>query len=100
MRKALFCATEKIPGLWACMVCRKRSIDDRLDATVARTAVVLDAGFDARGCGGGSGRVFEVDLPANVNAWHDRLRTTFGELPSWLADPVCLLVLLVCPGRS
>ena len=85
VRNALVSATEKkIPGLWASMLCRKRYIDDRLDATDARTAVVLGAGFDTRGCGQWDGRVFEVDLPANVDAKRDRLHALFGEVPSGL----------------
>ncbi|MFJ8962578.1 SAM-dependent methyltransferase [Lentzea sp. NPDC102401] len=85
IRNALFSATEKkIPGLWASMLCRKRYIDDRLDATEARTAVVLGAGFDTRGCGHWDGRVFEVDLPATVKAKHERLLALFGALPSSL----------------
>lgn len=81
VRNALFSATEKkIPGLWASMLCRKRYIDDRLDATGARTAVVLGAGFDTRGCGSWDGSVFEVDLPANVKVKHDRLLALFGSV--------------------
>lgn len=83
VRTALVSATEKkIPGLWAGMLCRKRYIDDRLDTTDARTAVVLGAGFDTRGCGQWDGKVFEVDLPANVDAKRDRLRALFGEVPT------------------
>lgn len=82
VRNALVSATEKkIPGLWASMLCRKRYIDDRLDATEARTAVVLGAGFDTRGCGGWDGRVFEVDLPANVKVKQARLIALFGSVP-------------------
>ncbi|MEU3648797.1 SAM-dependent methyltransferase [Lentzea sp. NPDC034063] len=85
IRAMLVSATEKkIPGLWASMLCRKRYIDDRLDATDARTAVVLGAGFDTRGCGGWEGHVFEVDLPGNVTAKRDRLLAVFGSLPSGL----------------
>ncbi|SES30034.1 methyltransferase, TIGR00027 family [Lentzea xinjiangensis] len=85
MRTALFSATEKkIPGLWASMLCRKRYIDDRLDATQARTAVVLGAGFDTRGCGAWDGRVFEVDLPASVEVKRDRLIAVFGSVPARL----------------
>ena len=82
VRNALVSATEKkIPGLWASMLCRKRYIDDRLDVTEARTAVVLGAGFDTRGCGGWDGTVFEVDLPANVKVKHDRIIALFGSMP-------------------
>lgn len=85
VRRMLLSATEKkIPGLWASMLCRKRYIDDRLDATSARTAVVLGAGFDTRGSGGWAGRVFEVDLPANVKAKEERLLAMFGALPDGL----------------
>ncbi|MGI5499305.1 SAM-dependent methyltransferase [Lentzea sp. CA-135723] len=85
VRDALVSATEKkVPGLWASMLCRKRYIDDRLDVTAARTAVVLGAGFDTRGCGSWDGRVFEVDLPANVQAKRDRLVALFKVVPSGL----------------
>jgi methyltransferase (TIGR00027 family) len=85
LRTALMSATEKkIPGLWASMLCRKRYIDDRLDATDARTAVVLGAGFDTRGCGRWDGRMFEVDLPANAKAKQDRLVALFGAVPPGL----------------
>lgn len=67
--------------MWASTLCRKRYVDDRLDATSARTAVVLGAGFDTRGCKHWNGRVFAVDLPAAVEAKHDRLLALFGALP-------------------
>ncbi|WP_231641358.1 SAM-dependent methyltransferase [Nocardia sp. NRRL S-836] len=66
------------------MLCRKRYIDDRLAATGARTAVVLGAGFDTRGCGRWQGRVFEVDLPANVAVKRERLLALFGSVPAGL----------------
>lgn len=85
MRNLLFAATEKkIPGLWAGMLCRKRYIDERLAATDARTVVILGAGFDTRGCGFRDGRVFEVDLPSNVESKRARLRAVFGEVPPGL----------------
>ncbi|SMD18090.1 SAM-dependent methyltransferase [Lentzea albidocapillata] len=82
VRSALIAATEKkIPGLWAGMLCRKRYMDDRLAATDAGAVVVLGAGFDTRGCRLRHKRVFEVDLPANIESKHDRLRAIFGEVP-------------------
>jgi len=83
MRNLLFAATEKkIPGLWASMLCRKRYIDERLDASGASTVVVLGAGFDTRGCRPGERRVFEVDLPPNVETKRERLRAILDEVPS------------------
>ena len=85
MRNLLFTATEKkIPGLWASMLCRKRYIDERLAMTDARTVVVLGAGFDTRGCGLVSHRVFEVDLPSTVDQKRDRVRAVLGEVPPGL----------------
>ncbi|RDI34386.1 SAM-dependent methyltransferase [Lentzea flaviverrucosa] len=82
VRSALVAATEKkIPGLWAGMLCRKRYIDDRLAATDAEAVVVLGAGFDTRGCRLRQKRVFEVDLPANIESKRGRLRAIFGEVP-------------------
>lgn len=82
VRSALIAATEKkIPGLWASMLCRKRYIDDRLAATDADAVVVLGAGFDTRGCRLRHKRVFEVDLPANIESKRGRLRAIFGEVP-------------------
>jgi methyltransferase (TIGR00027 family) len=82
MRRLLFAATEKkIPGLWASVLCRKRYIDERFAATVSRTVVVLGAGFDTRGCGFQGGRVFEVDLPSNVEHKRARLQAVFGDVP-------------------
>ncbi|MDX8052326.1 SAM-dependent methyltransferase [Lentzea sp. BCCO 10_0798] len=82
VRSALVAATEKkIPGLWAGMLCRKRYIDDRLAAADADAVVVLGAGFDTRGCRLRHERVFEVDLPANVESKRTRLRAIFGEVP-------------------
>ncbi|MEV6715233.1 SAM-dependent methyltransferase [Lentzea sp. NPDC051208] len=82
VRSALVAATDKkIPGLWAGMLCRKRYVDDRLAATDAEAVVVLGAGFDTRGCRLRAKRVFEVDLPANVESKRSRLRAIFGEVP-------------------
>ncbi|GAB2817320.1 SAM-dependent methyltransferase [Lentzea nigeriaca] len=83
VRTLLFAATEKkIPGLWAGMLCRKRYIDEQLDASGASTVVVLGAGFDTRGCRAGERRVFEVDLPVNVASKRERLRAVFGSVPA------------------
>ena len=82
VRNLLFSATEKkIPGLWAGMLCRKRYIDERVDASSASTVVVLGAGFDTRGCRPGERRVFEVDLVSNVESKRERLRAVLGEVP-------------------
>ena len=51
LRRLLIGATErKIPGLWASMLCRKRYIDEQLQAADPQidAAVILGAGFDTR----------------------------------------------------
>ncbi|WP_033288092.1 SAM-dependent methyltransferase [Amycolatopsis jejuensis] len=91
-RRALIAATEKkIPGLWASMVCRKRYIDEKLLDAADGTAVgidavvVLGAGFDTRAYrlpGLAGIPVFEVDLPANIEAKRARLVKIYGEIPA------------------
>ena len=82
VRNALVAATEKkIPGLWASMLCRKQYVDERIATSEAEAVVVLGAGFDTSGCRFRDKRVFEVDLPANVESKRARLRAVFGEVP-------------------
>ncbi|ONI85419.1 SAM-dependent methyltransferase [Actinosynnema sp. ALI-1.44] len=88
IRRLVFTATEnKIPGLWASMLCRKRYIDEKLltacDAGID-AVVILGAGFDTR-----AHRlpipprtpVYEVDLPRNIERKRARLTTIYGGAP-------------------
>ena len=45
---------------------------------------VLGAGFDTRGCGLVSHRVFEVELRSTVDQKRDRVRAVLGEVPPGL----------------
>lgn len=84
----IFRLTEnRMPGLWAGMLCRKRYIDDQaLDAAEAGldAAVILGAGMDTRAY-----RlppleripVYEIDLARNIARKRDRLRRLYGTVP-------------------
>lgn len=89
LRRATVAAAEKkIPGIWAAMVCRKRYIDDQLQAAALEgidAVVILGAGFDTRCC-----RlqqlahvpVWEADLPANIAAKGKALKRCLGNIPA------------------
>ncbi len=72
-------------GLWGAVLCRKRYADDQVAAAVAsgvRQLVVLGAGLDTRAYRlAGDARVFEVDLPENVDLKRTRVRSALGEVP-------------------
>ncbi|OBG26505.1 SAM-dependent methyltransferase [Mycobacterium sp. 852002-51057_SCH5723018] len=81
------------PGLWANLACRKRFIDDKLDAALddVNAVVILGAGLDTLGY-----RltrrvrmpVFEVDLPVNIAMKAKTVRRVLGEPPlsvRWVA---------------
>ena len=86
LRRKLIAATDaKAAGIWGGMLCRKRYADDQVSAAVAAgidQIVVLGAGMDTRGYRlGGSARVFEVDLPANIDTKRSRVRAALGTVP-------------------
>jgi methyltransferase (TIGR00027 family) len=85
-------ATEaKAKGIWGGILCRKRYADEQVAAAIAAgvdQVVVLGAGLDTRGYRlGEAARVFEVDLPANIDTKRDRVRATLGAVP----EHVCLV---------
>ncbi|QWF84155.1 SAM-dependent methyltransferase [Amycolatopsis sp. CA-230715] len=88
VRRMLVGATERrIPGLWASMVCRKRFIDDAVEAARERVeaVVILGAGFDTRAYrlpALANVPVFEVDLPANIERKRARLTALHGGVPA------------------
>ncbi|WP_026889626.1 SAM-dependent methyltransferase [Clostridium beijerinckii] len=80
--------TEKtFPGLWSCMMCRKKYIDEKLIDSVndIEAVVNLGAGFDTR-----SFRlqelshvpVWELDQPTNIETKKTQLGKIFASIPS------------------
>jgi methyltransferase (TIGR00027 family) len=84
-RKLIVATNAKAMGIWGGMLCRKRYADDQVTAAVAdgvNQIVVLGAGMDTRGYRlGGSARVFEVDLAANLDTKRARVRAALGAIP-------------------
>ena len=88
LRDVLIRASEqRLPGLWAEMLCRKRHADERVAEALAAgidQVVFLGAGLDTRACrlvAPAGARAFEVDLPANSAYKRDRLRAIYGRVP-------------------
>ena len=77
----------RVPGITGGLLCRKRYIEGRLREALqgdVRSVVVLGAGFDTlayRVPELASIRVFEVDLPQNVQAKRGSLQRLFGSVP-------------------
>lgn len=74
------------PGLWANLACRKRFIDDALEAALEDidAVVILGAGLDTRAYRLVRRKripVFEVDLPVNIARKAATVRRVLGELP-------------------
>jgi len=78
---------KKMPGMWASFLCRKRYIDDGLlESTAAGidAVVILGAGLDScayRLPALAGTRVFEVDLPENVERKQALLHKAYGAVP-------------------
>ncbi|GAA4997047.1 SAM-dependent methyltransferase [Actinopolymorpha pittospori] len=74
-------------GLTASLLCRKRYVDDKLQeafATGTEAVVILGAGLDTlayRHAELSHLRVFEVDLPENIESKRARLTAVFGRVP-------------------
>lgn len=86
LRSKLIAATNaKAMGIWGGMLCRKRYADDQVTAAITAGVdqiVVLGAGMDTRGYRlASSARVFEVDLPANIDTKRARVRAALGAVP-------------------
>lgn len=91
-RNLLFNITEKnTPGIYGSVLRRKRYIDDKLAEGLSAgvTAVVnLGAGLDTRAYrlpALRNLRVFEVDLPENIEYKRARVRQLFGRIPEHVA---------------
>ena len=78
---------KKMPGMWASFLCRKRYIDDRLVESAAagiEAVVILGAGLDTRAYrlpALARTRVFEVDLPENIDLKRALLHKVYGTVP-------------------
>jgi len=88
MRNLLIGVTEKTAhGIWGSMLCRKRYIDDSIQASLGSVdaLVNLGAGFDTRAYrlpGLSAIPVFEVDTPENIAAKQARLLAHYGQVPA------------------
>lgn len=87
-RRWLIGMTERSgPGLWANLTCRKRFIDEKLDAALpdVDAVVILGAGLDtlaSRLARRSDIPVFEVDLPVNVERKRTVVRRALGAVPA------------------
>jgi methyltransferase (TIGR00027 family) len=87
LRRLLIAASERAgPGLWTNMACRKRFIDEKLDAALREidAVVILGAGLDTRPyrlARRSDIPVFEVDLPVNIERKAATVRRVLGGPP-------------------
>jgi methyltransferase (TIGR00027 family) len=87
VRRAMIAAAERSqPGLWANLACRKRFIDEKLEAALPEidAVVILGAGMDTRAyrlARRSPVPVFEVDLPINIDRKRAVVRRALGSVP-------------------
>lgn len=86
LRDSMIRATDKkAQGIWGGVLCRKRYADDQVTAAIEAgidQVVVLGAGLDTRAYRlPGPHRVYEVDLPANIDTKRARVRAALGDVP-------------------
>ncbi|MGW3472093.1 SAM-dependent methyltransferase [Saccharopolyspora sp. NPDC000995] len=87
VRRWMVAVNRKFPGLGASMLCRKRFIDDHLNAAVESgldAVMVLGAGWDTRAHRLPFGHgipVYEVDLPENIKRKRAALERLYGRAP-------------------
>jgi methyltransferase (TIGR00027 family) len=87
LRRALIAIAERLrPGLWADLVCRRRFVDDKLDAALPDidAVVVLRAGMNTRAYHVARRAripVFEVDIPVTIARKATLVRRVLGTLP-------------------
>lgn len=88
LRRLLVSSAERSgPGLWANLTCRKRYIDETLDAALpgVDAVVILGAGLDTRPyhlARRSDVPVYEVDLPLNIERKHAAVSRVFGATPA------------------
>jgi methyltransferase (TIGR00027 family) len=87
LRRLTISAGERaVRGSWALVACRKRFIDDKLDAALGNIDAVvnLGAGMDTRGCRlarRSDASVFEVDFPSNIARKEAAVKRAVGAVP-------------------
>jgi methyltransferase (TIGR00027 family) len=87
-RNLLIQATEKTAqGIWGSVLCRKRFIDDKLQAAIGAidAVVILGAGLDTRAyrmAQLSTIPVFEVDLPESIAFKRSKVQQLYGQLPA------------------
>jgi methyltransferase (TIGR00027 family) len=88
LRRLMIAAEERaMTGAWALITCRKRFIDDALDAALGSIDAIVDlgAGMDTRGYRLARRTAipfFEVDLPVNIARKSAAVDRALGALPS------------------
>ena len=88
IRNWMIRTTEKgAPGIWSCMMCRKRYIDEKILDSIKQIdeVVNLGAGFDTRAYrlpALSSVNIWELDQPVNIEEKKTRLHNVFGTIPS------------------
>ena len=88
LRRLTIAAGERaVRGSWSLITCRKRYIDDKLDATLddIDSVVILGSGMDTRAyrlAHRSDIPVFEVDLPVNIERKRAAVRRAIGGVPA------------------
>jgi methyltransferase (TIGR00027 family) len=88
LRRLTIAAGERaVPGSWSIITCRKRYIDDKLDAALGDidAVVILGAGMDTRAyrlAHRSDVPVFEVDLPVNIARKKAAVQRAIGGAPA------------------
>ncbi len=92
IRQWMFRVSERrAPGVRGGVLCRKRYIDDRLRESLdtgISTIVILGSGLDThayRPPASSAARVYELDLPANIEYKRRKLRQLYGTVPTRVA---------------
>jgi methyltransferase (TIGR00027 family) len=88
-RMAISAGERAVPGAWTLIACRKRYLDDKLDAALGGidAVVILGSGMDTKGirlARRSNVPVFEVDLPVNVERKKAAVQRAIGPLPASL----------------
>ncbi|HET7667975.1 MAG TPA: SAM-dependent methyltransferase [Mycobacterium sp.] len=88
LRRLTISASERaVPGSWALIACRKRFIDDKLNADLRNVDAVvnLGAGMDTRGyrlARDSDIPVFDIDLPINIERKKIAVQRVIGAIPA------------------
>ncbi len=80
---------ENTPGFWACIICRKRYIDQKLNDSISQMDAVINlgAGFDTgafRQTSISDKQIFEIDQPEIIQKKKLQLSKIFNSIPPYL----------------